>query len=230
MLRRTGSSVGMGISARPGPAEVVFLARRPWEPAGRVAVDALVVWALRDQRAGRDPVAGMYRAEAEADGYAWRGSSSDGVAAVGRIGEVGCRIDVSGGGRAVVHLAADAVEVAIRSLEAAALVVDYGQAGAAPSGWEAPDAWFMPSEWEAGGEAMWVYAERRQGAHCPIVQVSSEDGVELARGEYRRWWDALEQLAWLLSARALGFVVMGPSVPREPWNTPRNRLDGGGLV
>jgi hypothetical protein len=64
---------------------------------------------------------------------------------------------------------------------------------------------------------MWCYADKRMGAHCPLVRVATVETVAAGRDEYRAWWDALMMLSWSLSARALGFAVLPPSVDREPW-------------
>ena len=51
------------------------------------------------------------------------------------------------------------------------------------------------------------------------------------RETYVRWWEALDQLAWRLSMRALGFVVRPPAAPKAPWREAppaEPRPSGGG--
>lgn len=213
MLRKTGGSVGLGVSARPGPAEAVVMQNRPWAATGSIAVDVLVHWALVVQRAG-DAVAGLYADEARADGYEWQERTM--LAAVEQIAQLGCRIDVSGGRRDACHPAAEAVAAAVRALDDGGRVAHCARNGA-PNGWAEPSRWLMPERWEAEGQAMWCYLDRRQGAHCPLVRVATVETVAAGRDEYRAWWDALAMLAAVLSGRALGFAVLPPSVPREPW-------------
>jgi hypothetical protein len=214
MLIKTGGSMGLGVSARPGAAEPVVQASRPWAACGSINVDALVIWALVVQRAG-DAVAGLYADEARADGYQWQ--ERTGLAAVEQIAQLGCRIDVSGGRRDNVHPAAEAVAAAVRALDDGGLVTRCAWNGA-PNGWAEPSRWLMPERWEADGErAMWCYADKRMGAHCPLVTVASRDTVAAGRAEWLAWWDALSMLAMVLQGRALGFAVLPPSVAREPW-------------
>lgn len=214
MLRKTGSSTGFGVSARPGPVTEPEQARRPWEPGGSVAVDVLVEWALARQRAG-DSTAGLYQLEAEADGIEWQNRTM--LSQVEQIAALGCRIDVSSGRSAAVHPAADAVAAAVRALPGGERIAHAARWGM-PNGWAAPVRWLAPERWDVeGGRAMWCYVERTQGAHCPLIRVGSDESVALARDEYRAWWDALKMLAWVLAGRALGFIVEGPGVAREPW-------------
>ena len=214
MLRKTGGSLGLGVSARPGPAEAVAQQGRPWAATGSIAVDVLVTWALVVQRAG-DAVAGLYADEARADGCEWQERTM--LAVVEQIAQLGCRIDVSGGRRDTCHPAAEAVAAAVRALDDGGIVTRCAWQGA-PNGWSEPSRWLMPERWEVEGErAMWCYVANKQGAHCPLVTVASVDTIAAARAEYRAWWDALMMLAWALSARAMGFAVLPPSVEREPW-------------
>lgn len=214
MLRKTGGSTGLGVSARPGPAEAVVQQGRPWAATGSIAVDVLVIWALVVQRAG-DAVSGLYADEARADGHQWQERTM--LAAVEQIAQLGCRIDVSAGRRDNVHPAAEAVAAAVRALDDGGKVAHCARNGA-PNGWAEPGRWLMPERWEVEGErAMWCYADKRMGAHCPLVRVATADTVAAGRDEYRAWWDALSMLACVLSTRALGFAVLAPSVAREPW-------------
>jgi hypothetical protein len=199
--------------ARLSEAELRLRAR-PWEATGSVAIDVLVTWALVSQRAG-NVVAGLHQLEAQAEGFAWQERTM--LAQVEQMEALGCRIDVSGAGRELVHPAAEAVAAAVALAPGGERIARCAREGA-PGGWWTPERWFVPERWEIEGErAMWCYVEARQGKHCPLVRVASVDSVERARGEYRGWWDDLEDMAWQLSKRALGFVVGAPSVVREPW-------------
>lgn len=193
--------------------------RLPWTARGSVNVEVLVTWALRDQRAGQSPTRGLFQAEAEASGLTWYSASSDGCAAIDRIGSVGCRIDVSGPGRDALHPAAEAVADAIELADERDLLRLLGRVGERPD-WRGPPRWIVPESWVVEGvEAMWCYAERRTGKHCPLIIVCDAATIAAKRAVYVRWWDALEGLAWTLSCRALGFAVTGPAAAREPWET-----------
>jgi hypothetical protein len=188
---------------------------RPWAATGSVPVDVLVGWALIEQRAG-NAMAGLNQVEAEAVGFQWQARTLS--AAVAEIAELGCRPDVSGGGREVVHPAAEAVVAAIALLPEGERIVRAARQGP-PNGWHAPTRWLVPERWEPDGErAMWCWGERRNvGAHCPLVRVACADTIAAARAEWLAWWDALAELGWRLGMRGLGFAVVGPSVVREPW-------------
>jgi hypothetical protein len=221
MLRKTGASTGMGVSARPGAAEPVVQASRPWAACGSINVDALVIWALVVQRAG-DAVAGLYADEARADGYQWQ--ERTGLSQIEQIAKLGRKIDVSGGRRDNVHPAAEAVAAAVRSLDDGGLVTRCAWNGA-PNGWAEPARWLVPERWEIPGErAMWCRTGQRNiGMHCPLVLVASPDTIAAARDEYRAWWDALAMLGHVLAGRNLGFAVLPPSVVREPWEALDSR-------
>ncbi|WP_310498297.1 hypothetical protein [Sandarakinorhabdus sp.] len=193
-------------------------AGRPWA-GGSVAVDALVVWALRDQRAG-DPLEGLFGIEAEAMGMTPRRSSTDGCAAVERIAAMGCQVDGGGYSSDGADPIADLVAMMAVQVggEAARMIMEHGRAGTEPAGWNVPAHWLVPERWEADGDlAMTTYVNGKQGQHCPLMRVNSPEGVEAARERYLMWWDGLELLGFHLSTRALGFVVQQPGVPRTPW-------------
>lgn len=218
MLRKTGAGVAVnGVAsdgARLSEAELRLRAR-PWEATGSVAIDVLVVWALVQQRAG-NVVAGLHQLEAQAEGFAWQERTM--LAQVEQMEALGCRIDVSGAGRELVHPAAEAVAAAVALAPGGERIARCAREGA-PGGWWLPERWLVPMRWEEPGvRAMWQWGERNNvGKHCPLVRVASVDSVERAREEYVGWWDDLMLLAWTLGARALGFALLPPSVAREPW-------------
>lgn len=221
-MRKTGGAFGMGggpmaVAAGLSDAEERLRAR-PWEATGSVCVDVLAHWAIVLQRAG-NAVAGLHQLEAQAQGFAWQERTM--MAVVEDMEALGCRIDVSGRGREIVHPAAEAVAAAVALLPGGERIVRCAREGA-PGGWWLPERWLAPMRWEAEratGEmrAVVCYLANKQGAHCPLVEIASLDSIERARAEYRGWWDDLQMLAWSLQGRALGFAVIGPSVVREPW-------------
>lgn len=241
MLSKTGTSLGLGLTgAVEERVSAPALAPRPWERRQALAVDLLVTWTLRDQRA-HSSRAGLLEAEARAEAslrgmasFHWDRSSTDGSAAIADQGHMGCRIDRSGGGGAgKVSDVADAVWAGIRALDAAALVTQFGLLGVPPDGWQMPRVRSWPRlGWKREGvEGVVAYeGERTAGPSTPVVIVSLE-GVEANRRRYLAWWDALEELQWLLTARALGFAVLPPSVEREPWvKDPTGGIDNAGLL
>lgn len=212
MLVMKGGSTSIGATAFAALPPVA--ARMPWA-SGSIDIEALVIWALRDQRAGATPTRGLFQAEAEASGLTWyQGSNS---AAIERLGMVGCRIDISGPGRDAVHPVAEAVDAVIGRSAEAELLRLYARLGERPR-WRAPKVWVVPEAWTVEGEdAMWCYAERRSGAHCPLIWLCDAPRLASWRATYVRWWDALEALAWPLAGRATGFAVEHPGAPRQPW-------------
>jgi hypothetical protein len=79
-------------------------------PRKQMAIDKLLEWVYRDQRA--DLIvgmgAGLMPGEAEIDGVALQGSSACGCVALGRIAELGYRIDGGGGPARTCHASAEA--------------------------------------------------------------------------------------------------------------------------
>jgi hypothetical protein len=190
----------------------------PWA-GGKVAVDRLVEWALGEQKAG-DVFAGLFAIEAEVVSGEARGVSGDGCAAVERIAAMGCQVDGGGYRPDHTHPIADLVATLVAQLDAddRALVADAGRAGIAPGGWSRPSRWLVPQRWvKPEAEAVDLYLRGKQGQHCPLVRQSSPGTIEENRHLYRRWWAALQRLAFLLSCRPLGFVVVDPSADPAPW-------------
>lgn len=148
-----------GVS-RMTPAKPLY----PWEPENIVRIDALLTWAVRDQRAlavARNS-AGLHRIEAAAAGIAVQGVSGCGCVAVERIDNIGARIDISRPDQGDVHEMAEAlVGLAIREGMTQALA--HAQAGTKPS-LEEPVRWLMPSL-ERAGRALTVEVGR-----CVVVE------------------------------------------------------------
>jgi len=191
---------------------------RPWAATGCMEVEALAVWAYRDQRVGRDANAGMHTIEVEASGGFRSSWSTDGCAALGEIAHMGCRVETYG--RVLfhdVHPAAEAVAWAVERIDHGRDVAFWARQGGRPTGWRMPRRQFCAVQWVEP----WVEASpitvRGKPHHCEIIRTASTEGVEDRRRDYVQWWDALDTLAWELSMRALGFAVLRPSAPRTPW-------------
>ena len=197
---------------------------RPWA-SGRISIDALVHWALSDQRAG-DVFAGLFAIEAEAITGEARGVSGDGCAAVERIAMMGCQVDGGSRGKDYTDPVADLVATLIMQLpgDQRAMVTDCGRSGEAPGGVTPPRRWLAPLRWEVPErEAVSTYVQAKMGHHCPIVRMSSPETMEENRRLYERWWDGLQMLAFQLSCRPLSFMVTDPAVPRAPWGEGLDR-------
>lgn len=219
MERRTGSTQAAAVNA-----DEARMRARPWEATGSVAVDVFVHWALVLQKAGHASE-GLNQLEAQASGLQWQMKTA--TAQVEQLAALGRRIDVSGGGRQMAHPAAEAVVAAIATMPAGRRITRYAFDGT-PGGWWQPERWLVPMSWKVEREKATVcYFAGKQAAHCPLVQIASLDSIARAREEYRGWWDDLEDLTWTLNKRALGFVVLPPSVVREPWI---EALDGAELL
>lgn len=215
---------GISRIADPKPLTLGY----PWQRTGSADVERLVSWTYGPQMADRFATSGLFELEARAAGYEWRNSSTDGCATIENIARVGCRIDISGAGRETVHPVAEAVVGVVAAHDAAELLRYHGVLDSRPN-WRGPKRWFIPERWKVEGEdAMWVYTERTSQPYCPLIQVASAETVERARATYLRWWDALDDVAWRLGQRALGFTVLAPQVDREPWL--QKPVDGAPLI
>lgn len=193
---------------------------RPWEPAGSIDVEQLVVWALKDQKADRHVGAGLHWIEARAEGLEPNGRSTDGCAALADIEHMGCRIDRSAVTvRDLVHPAAEVVAALLFDIDGGELVRHHGKTAGRPGGWSEPMRWFRPVVWAKDGiEAQWERTGPGNSPKiCRIVSVTTPAEIARRRADYERWYEALGQLAWRLSTRALGFTVQQPAAPRRPW-------------
>lgn len=198
-------------------------AARPWEATGSLDVEKLTTWAFRDQRADRHAASGLHEIEALAFGLEPNGRSGDGCAAIADIQHMGCRVDW--GGKRIkdhVHPAAELVACLVDEIDGGDLVRFFGRLGGRPDAWREPQRWFRPVVWvKVGEEAQWEWEHEGRGARgnklCRVIATVTRDQLEQRRGEYRRWFEALDQLAWRLSTRALGFTVTGPAVSPHPW-------------
>lgn len=194
--------------------------RRPWERAGSIDVEQLCAWAYGVQMVDRFERVGLSVMEAEAAGYEVSRMSSDGCGRLMEIEHLGARIDrgsvmVSDD----VHPVALAVAAAVNEAEGGRAVRAYALAGTRPSAWVEPDHKVRASVWVKPWEKAQVEYQGpgRAGAYCPVIVLWDEARKEWGRRQYRAWHEGLSEVAWLLSTRALGFVVTGPAVAAEPW-------------
>lgn len=200
-------------------------ARRPWERTGAIDVEQLCAWAYGVQMVDRFERVGLSVIEAEAAGYEVTRTSSDGVGQLMQIEHLGCRIDR--GSVSIsddVHPVALAVAHAVNEAEGGRAVRAYALAGTRPSGWVEPEHKVRASVWVKPWEKAQVEYQGpgRAGAYCPVIVLWDEARKEWGRQQYRRWHEGLSEVAWLLSTRALGFVVTGPEAAAEPWLAPRS--------
>ncbi|MBM3929167.1 MAG: hypothetical protein FJ335_12045, partial [Sphingomonadales bacterium] len=184
------------------------VAARPWA-SGAVEVEALAVWAYRDQKVDRFQTAGLHAIEAAYAGFEPHGSSTDGCAALARIAHMGCRLDVGTGRiKDAVHAAAEVVASLLSSIDGGRLVSFHARTGGRPEGWAMPARRYRPVMWvKPGVEAAWERTDDGRGRFTPLISLGSEADVAACRRDYTLWWNALDTLAWRLSAKALGFAV-----------------------
>jgi hypothetical protein len=200
--------------------EAIAPLARPWERTGSVDVEHLLVWAYGVQMVDRFERVGLHAIEAEAAGFEPRGYSGCGVGQLMAIEHMGCRIDA---GRVTVtdtcHPAAYAVAQELAQVEHHRTARYHAQAGTRPSEWVPPERFARAVVWVKPWETAQVEYEGpgRKGGHCRVILLWDRQREAWGREQYRVWWQALADLAWRLSARALGFSVTGPAAPAEPW-------------
>ena len=208
--------VAMRPAMTRGEAPSAGVGSRPWS-SGSVDVETLATWAYRDQMVDRFQSAGLHAIERELAGMEPSASSTDGCAALARIAHMGGRIDV-GMGRItdVVHPAAEAVASVLSYIDGGDTVAWHARTGSRPGGWALPAKRWRPVMWEREGLAAWERSD--EGTRfTPLISLGSPEDVAARRVDYTAWWEALDVLAWRLSMKAMGFVVLRPGVPREPW-------------
>lgn len=207
----------------PQAREAQLRPRRPWERTGSVDVEVLAQWSYAVQMVDRFERTGLHQIEAEAAGYEVSRYSRDGVGQLMAIEHLGCRIDRCGGLVSdLVHPAALALASELRGVEHGDRVRVYAIAGTRPGGWKAPVVKVRPAQWANDGQQAVIEYQGpgRKGAYCLVV-IDWDNRLETwGRGDYHQWWQALCDLQWRLSRRALGFLVTGPAAPAEPWLDP----------
>ena len=193
---------------------------RPWARTGSIDIEALAEWAFSVQMVDRFERAGLHAIEAAVCGYEPRGLSADGVGQLMQINNLGCRVDTPGVSITdTVHPAAYALAAVLRGIDGWQLVKGHALAGSRPSEWIPPLHRVRPTIWvKHGKEALVDYqGPGRKGGYCQLIYVWDAPREAWGRAQYQRWWSILEELAWRLSQRALGFVVTPPRAPLEPW-------------
>lgn len=195
---------------------------RPWAATGMIDVEALVIWALRDQRADLQHRAGLHQIEAEMLGFEASGRSSDGCAAIADIHHMGGRVDWGGAKlRDLVHPAAELIAQLVTEVEGGDRLQYYGRLGVRPDGWQEPVRWYRPVVWVKEGKlGQWEFDDeggRRRNRLTRVIPTITRAELGRRRVAYAEWWEGLRRMAWRLSANALGFSVTGPEAPRAPW-------------
>jgi hypothetical protein len=192
----------------------------PWLLTGAVEVERLLTWAYGEQRVEANPVVGLLPIEAAAAGYQIARPSPDGCYAIDQRHTLGAQIDTSGGpAKETSNPVALAVADAVSKSDEANLVRHWSRIGSRPDGWQEPTRWIVPRAWKADGEtAEWEHG----GANgkiifTPVRLARSAESIDFDRATYARWHAALISLWMELSHRALGFIVLPPVAPAEPW-------------
>jgi hypothetical protein len=224
IVSRKGAMVSIEVTPRSkGPSP------RPWEQTGSIDVEQLVAWAFGVQKADRFAAVGLHAIEAGIDGVSFGARSGDGCGVLDDMENLGCRVDRSRGiVQDCVHPAAAAVAALACEIRDGEMVRHFGRLGVRPDGWREPKSWWRPVVWKR--YPVEAQSERvGQGARIAnvtrVMPTITREELSRRREAYGRWWEALDQLAWKLSLRALGFAVRSPAAPREPWLEPELPLE-----
>jgi hypothetical protein len=196
-----------------------------------IDVERLVVWALRDQRAGEivDGPVGLACAEAAAEGISLRRVSTCGCAAVERVLALGADIQATWrGGMPTAGCSGDAEIVygAVVGLagDRARLVRLHGRLGSRPD-WVPRGARRGPV-WERGAVKVIRYDRHRHkiAQWCALGWAVPREYVAARRESWGVWREGLAMLRQMLNREGglRGFVVLGPAVPARPWERTVN--------
>jgi hypothetical protein len=213
--------------------EALAAPARPWERTGSIDVEALAAWAYGVQMVERFERAGLHAIEAEAAGFEPSGYSADGVGQLMKIEHLGCRIDgVAPIVSDVCHPVAYALAAALADVAEGRRVRYHALSGTRPKEWIPPKHYARAAVWKKPWEEAQVEYQGpgRKGGYCQVILLWDRQREAWGREQYGAWWNALADLSWRLSTRALGFSVTGPSAPAEPWlaaaeATPRGSSD-----
>jgi hypothetical protein len=203
----------------------------------------VMVWVFRDQEAhvvdGRG--IGLFEGERAMGGKAIAGRSM--TAVVGEIATVGCMIDRDGYDLGQLHPMAEAVFEIVDEMPNPyrGLLVKFGKLGALPDGYDAD--WRLGPKWkydpdhptrarhDSGGDINpkaieYLYDANRHAIACALEPDHPPYFIEALRDEYRTWHDGLCAVVRRCSApsqrkRLERLVVTGPTLPSDPWSTPR---------
>ena len=194
-----------------------------WDGRRDIDIERLLIWVYRRQKA--DLIirmgAGLYRAEAEADGVEWQGGSACATAA--RIGEMGARVDGGGLTSGKLHEDAETVHQVVTatfSKPLALLVIQHARIGDRPDWIE--NARIKPERVPnaRGGVRVFYDAwdKARNYGFCPISWAHSAARIESARQVYTLWRDALDVLQREFGGtRLLDHRATPCAAPRMPW-------------
>lgn len=200
------------------------LAKAPAGAKAAIDIEALLFWVYAKQLAAKNESGGvgLHEAERLADGIEWAASSADGVAAVARIGELGCRVDGGGYTHGDVHPDAETVHQAVCALGDldAGLIIMHAQSGRRPECMPGVEAKQVPML-DAKGRPIPM---RDRNDHVVKGQFKMRwtirpDVLDNLRMVYLRWWDLLDVLAKGLQGGLRDHLPTAPSCPREPWRT-----------
>lgn len=193
-----------------------------------IDIEALLFWVYAKQLAAKNESGGvgLHEAERLADGIEWAGSSADGVAAVARIGELGCRVDGGGYTHGDVHPDAETVHQAVCALGEldAGLVIMMASSGRRPECYPEMVAKLVPMR-DARGRPIPL---RDKSDHVVKGQFKMRwtvrpDVLDNVRAMYTRWHDLLTLLAEGLQGALRDHLPTAPACPRAPWE--RKALD-----
>ena len=187
----------------------------------KVSMEWLAHWTYTVQKAEFLESAGLYLAEASADGAGGPGDGLlDSVERVRMFGDLGANIRGSGSGRGDVHPDAEQVKVAVSGLDtrAAWLVKVSGLSGLVP--WWVPKGTRVVAIRNHRGKPVIVYDGNHHANHCLIRIIDPPETIRTFRRRYCRWWTAM----WVLSEhfrRSPGLLkkhrVVGVSARPFPW-------------
>lgn len=197
-----------------------------------VDIEALLVWAYRDQKVERADAGGTVY-DAVLGGHTGGGDVRGAIDAL----RYGCMIGGGGGmamslaASAAVHDDALVVHGAVRTLRrrVVELVRQHARLGTRPDCMARARphlAAVLDDRDEPKVSSGWTAARRRIPQYCPVRLVDHPDSINRARRTYAAWHEALSVLAGhfvshpasLTRWRVAGFAA--PARPAEPWAVP----------
>ena len=189
-------------------------------------VEALLVWAFRDQKI-----------EAVAAGVLPRAQTWSQTSSLGEIMALGTRVDSSSAGarHVAIHCHEDAAVIydAVMALppDAWQIVIKHARTGTQPD-WhpEGPGVWVVPLDRNGRPKRLWRDPAKQKGdlGPAPAELVGTRpEVVEQDRRAYAMWHAALVDLVGLLNAEMVDHEAIGPEAPPAPWNDQPRAVDGG---
>lgn len=182
----------------------------------RIDIEAVVIWALRDQ------------------GLGWVGKERDAREDWSDYGTI--IDDEHTGSHPTIGLWSDdeamQVKMAIDQLpiECRVLIVQYGRAGLRPD-WIEEGYGTVQQLTDARGRLRWIWEDpvNRTGAKRPMMGFVGEqrDNVDFHRAQYQLWWQGLADIVGPLNDVLERRYVTGPVLSRSPWcESPKGRMFG----